>query len=168
MTPQQIVGLGVRLFSIWLVISGVPYLSTIPVALASQELSQEIISALLIGFFHLIFAALIWLFPMVVAHSLIPKTEFENCLKIRPDEMASVGVCLMGLWGISLAAPDLLSYLFQVYLNSGGESIWAALDARGRADVFFIVVELAIGLGLFFNAAKIARFITHKFDRSDS
>lgn len=162
MTPQQIVGLSVRIFAIWLVISSFHYTSIIPYNFFSNEMNKETLVSSVIGIAYLIAAVVIWFFPMAVANKLIPKTHFENRFNTRPDEVASVAISILGLWKITNIVPALISYLFQAYLNAGERSLFSTLDSFGKTDIFFMIFELLIALVLLINTHKIALMLTSK------
>ncbi len=162
MTPQQITGLGVRIFAIWLVVSSFRYLSLIPYNLLNNEMNKEAIVSLMIGLIHLIVALLVWFFPMVISNKIVPKTNFENQFNTRPDEVACVAVSILGLWKAIDTIPALSSYLFQTYLNADSKSLFASLDAAGKSDVIFMVIELIIALVLLTKARKIGVILLKK------
>lgn len=160
MTPQQFVGLSVRIFAIWLVICSFQYTSLIPFNLLANEMNKEALVSSVIGIVYLIAALIIWIFPMAVANKLIPKTHFENRFNTRPDEVASVAISILGLWKIVTTVPALTSYLFQAYLNAGEPSLFSALDTFGKTDVFFMAIEIVIASVLLIKARRIAAIIT--------
>ena len=160
MTPQQLVGIAIRMFSITMALFAIPYLSGMPTALRSHGMDDKVSASLIIGAVYLAVALLTWFFPMVISHKLVPKTTFDNRFSTRPDEVTTVGVALLGLWKVVDAAPDLVSYLFQTSLRAGSNSIFSTLGAEGKADVCFILVELIIASAFLFKAHSIAKFIT--------
>ncbi|MDO9233069.1 MAG: hypothetical protein Q7U15_06150 [Methylotenera sp.] len=164
MTPQQLVGIAIRMFSITMVLFSIPYLSGMPHVLRSNGMDDKALVSLMIGVTYLAVALVSWFFPMVISHKLVPKTTFENRFNTRPDEVATVGIAMLGLWKVIDAAPDLVSYLFQTSLRAGSGSIFEALSAEGKADVFFILIELIIALAFLFKAHLIAKFITRPFE----
>lgn len=159
MTPQQFVGVAVRMFSVWLAITAIPYLSSIPQKLFSAEHDVGATTSILIGAAYFIAAIVVWFFPMAFANRLVPRTHFENRFNTRPDEVATVGIVILGLWKLIDATPDLISYLFAVHLNSPDGSIFSSLDARGKADVAFICIEIGIALVFLFKAYAISKFV---------
>lgn len=163
MTPQQLVGIAIRMFSITLAFFSLPYLSGLPTALRSHGMDDSASVSLVIGFIYLTVALLSWFFPMLISHKLVPKTNFENRFNTRPDEVATVGIALLGVWKVVDAAPDLVSYLFQTSLKAGSRSIFDALGAEGKADVSFILIELFIALIFLFRAHPIGKFITKPY-----
>src|SRR6266852_5010506 len=144
MTPQQIVGLGVRLFAIWLVLVGLPYVWAIPAALARQHIDGGMSLSQFIGLGYFVAAALLWFFPMVVAHRLIPRTSFDNVLRVAPLEAASVGCSLLGLWLLLTSGPALVSYLFRAFLVSGSGPLFSSLNVDQKLDLAFYVVQVII------------------------
>ena len=156
MTPQQIVGLGVRLFAIWLLLVGLPYVWYIPSALTRQPIDGGTTMSIVIGFGYIAIAVLLWFFPMVVAHRLIPRTNFDNVLHIAPIEAARVGCCLLGLWLFLTSAPALVSYLFRAFVVSGGGSLFGSLNLDQKLDIGFYLVEVLISSALIFRSSAIA------------
>lgn len=160
MTPQQLVGIAIRMFSVSMALFSIPYLSGMPTVLRSHGMDDDASASLIIGAVYLAIALLSWFFPMVISHKLVPKTTFDNRFSTRPDEIATVSVALLGLWKVVDAAPDLVSYLFKTSLMAGSNSIFNTLGAEGKADICFILIELIIASVFLFKAHTIAKFIT--------
>src|SRR5262245_3343536 len=100
MPPQQPLALGVRPFPVWLVLSSIPYFVAMPAHLAASPvpgtggasaLSYGIAGAYFLG------ALVLWFFPMVVAHRLLPRTAHADRLSFQGRELARVGCSLLGL-----------------------------------------------------------------------
>ncbi len=159
MTPQQLIAIALRMFSIWLAITSVSYLLIISERLAGYENQTGMLTAIGIGAAYLIAAMIVWFFPLSIAHRLVPKSKFENQFNTRPDEVATVGVSLLGLWRLTDVLPNFVSYLFQASLNSPTGSIFSSLDARGKGDVFFYCIEVGIAIILLVKAHTIAKFL---------
>jgi hypothetical protein len=159
MTPQQIVGLGVRLFAIWLLLLGIPYVWYIPSALARQPIDGDTSLSIAIGIVYIAVAALLWLFPMVVAHRLIPRTNFDNVLRVAPIELARVGSCLLGLWLFLTSTPALVSYLFRAFLVSGSGSLYGNLTLDQKLDIGFYLVQVLISSALILRSSVFASWL---------
>lgn len=159
MTPQQIVGLGIRLFAIWLLLLALPYVWYIPSELARQPIDGGTSLSMFIGFAYIAIAILLWLFPMVVAHQLIPRTNFDNVLRVVPSEVARVGCCLLGLWLFLTSAPALVSYLFRAFLVSGSGSLYGSLTLDQKLDIGFYLVQILISSALIFRSSAIASWL---------
>lgn len=159
MTPQQIVGLGIRLFAIWLLLLGLPYVWYIPSALARQPIDGGTTLSIAIGIFYIAIAVLLWLFPMVVAHRLIPRTNFDNVLRVAPIEAARVGCCLLGLWLFLTSAPALVSYLFRAFLVAGSGSLYGSLALDQKLDIGFYLIQVLISSALIFRSSVFASWL---------
>lgn len=159
MTPQQLTAIALRMFSIWLAITSIPYLFVISNKLAEYENQSGMFTAIGIGGAYLLAAIIVWFFPLSIAHKLVPKTKFENRLNTRPDEVATIAISLLGLWKLTNALPDLVAFLFQASLNSPSDSIFSSLDARGKSDVFFYCLEIGIAIFFLVQAHTIAKLL---------
>ena len=156
MTPQQTVGLGVRLFAVWLATTGLPYVLSIPLALGEMRVERGTALAYAIGAGYVLAALLLWFFPMTVAHRLVPRTRFEDKLASSAPELARVGLCLLGLWLLMKYAPALVSFFFRAFLVAGEASLFGSLDAGQKLDLALLVAETLVALLLVFRAERLA------------
>ncbi len=113
MTPQQIVGLCVRLFAVWLVVSGLQMIGY-GFALEAQPNQEPTLVPFGIAAVLFIVALALWFFPMVVAHKLIPRTHFENVLRVSAPESAVVACVVLGLWLFAARALPALAQYFSI------------------------------------------------------
>jgi Na+/proline symporter len=151
MTPQQLVGIAVRLFATWLALTSVAYFVSIPKALASAPPlgnDANIAVAYAIGGLYVAGALILWFFPMVVAHKLLPRTQHENRLSFRAYELARVGCSLVGLWLLAKASPSLVWLIFRSLMLNDGSSSFSALAPGAKLDV--AVATFETGLAVFF------------------
>lgn len=159
MTPQQIVGIGVRLFAIWLAVACLHYFLRVPAMLETMHIADKTNTAYGIAAGYAIAALLLWLFPMWAAHKLLPRTNFENHLNLQPLETARVGCALMGLWFFAHGFLDAVWFFFRALLVTGGQSTWAGLGPDARLDAAVIAVNVIFGLVLIFRAETFAAFV---------
>ena len=162
MTPQQVVGLGVRLFAIWLALIGLPYVVYIPLSLARQHIDFGT-TPYLIGAGFFIVAVLLWIFPMVVAHRLIPRTTFDNVITVSPSEAAKVGCCLLGLWLLIKSGPALVSFLFRGFLVAGEGALFSSLNVDQKLDLAILVIETTIAILLVTRAGTVATLLMRHY-----
>jgi hypothetical protein len=167
MSPQQIVGMSVRLFAIWLALTGLPYVWAIPAALERQHVDGRLVPEF-IGLVLLLVALLLWLFPMVVAHKLVPRTTFNNVLRAPALDAARVGCFVVGLWYFLKSAPALVSFLFRAFLVSGSGSLFGSMDLEQKLDFWFYVIEIAISLFLIARNELIASWVMGSRSASSS
>ena len=112
------------------------------------------VSALLLGS-----AVLFWLFPMSVANRLVPRTRFNDHLRLPSQQALVVGCVILGLTCIVLrAVPSLASYLsVAAFWIASGQPI-TAMEPDRHIDGFVGLVELLAGIFL----VKAAHAITTK------
>jgi hypothetical protein len=161
MTPQQLIGLAVRFFAIWLAITSIAYFLSIPTSLAATSVASgnAISLAYGLGALYLLAAIFLWFCPMLVAHKLLPRTQFENRLSFQAHELARVGVALLGLWLLSKALPSLVWLLFRSFLFVDAGSSFSALTPEARLEVFVALFEAGFALLVIFKAKVFAGFI---------
>lgn len=159
MTPQQIVGLSVRLFSIWLVIFAFQfngYLST----LSKQPGAEPIALQYWLVGFVVVIAILLWNFPMTVAHKLIPKTHYQNTLHIPAQEVVHVACIIFALWLFLVKLLPALAYYLPllVYISREKHSI-QNYDEFNFMRMAPIVIQFIVAMILTFNARSISKFL---------
>jgi len=159
MTPQQLVGIGVRLFAIWLGVASITYLIGIPAAMRDNmsEEMQRVTYAM--GVAYVLATLVFWFFPMWVAHQLLPRTKFDNRLSARPHEVARVGAALIGLWFCARALPSLADLVFRAFLLDSAGSTFSALGQDMKLYLADAVFELILGVVLIVKARMFANFV---------
>jgi hypothetical protein len=159
MTPQQIVGLAVRLFSIWLFIFAFQINGYIS-ALNDQPGAEPIPLKYPIVGFVIVISVLLWFFPMAVAHQLIPKTKHENILSIRAQETVHVACVIFSLWlFIVKLLPALAYYLpLLIYISRQHQS---ALDYEQfhLMKIAPFVIEFIVAIILTFKSRSISKYL---------
>ena len=161
MTPQQLVGLAVRFFSVWLAITSVAYFSSIPQSLKSAPIdtAASIVAAYGLGAAYAIGALFLWCCPMVLAHKLLPRTNHENRLSLQAHELARVGCALVGLWLLSQALPSLVLLLFRSILFVDAGSTFAALNQEARLDILVALFQAGFALLVLLRSKTFANII---------
>ena len=161
MTPQQILGAGIRLFAVWLALSCIAYFSAIPSALSASavESGDSIMASRVVGVLYVIAALLLWFFPMAVAHKLLPKTSHFNSLNIHGFELARAGAGLLGLWLVAKALPTLSWVVFRAFLFVDMGSNFSALPPEMKLEVAVAVFELLLGLFFVLKSGLLARTV---------
>ncbi len=141
MTPQQVIGMGVRLFAIWSALMGLQYVSTIPAAMTRAGWESGA-PAYLVAIGYLAAALALWHFPMVVAHKLVPRTHDKVEFGPQLFDIARVGCALLGLWLLIRSLPAATSFFFRAYLVSGSGSVFKGMSTEARLDILYYLVEL--------------------------
>ena len=159
MTPQQFVGLSIRLVAIWLIITGLSYLIAIPFAL--KETSYESAYTYFIAGAYLICAVFLWLFPMLVAHKLIPNTRFDNNISVQTSEIARVGCCLLGLWFFSNGLIDSVWFLFHANLLTSSAPALSVFTGLEKTDFALAIFKMIFSFLLILKSSEFARIATN-------
>lgn len=160
MTPQQFVGLGIRLFSVWLVLSSIRYFSSVPVAMArGGEIAERVYQAYIVGGAYLLAAVILWVFPMTVAHRLIPRTSFAEHMTIPAFAAARVGSALVGLWLFAKSATSLSWYLFSALPTRSDGSFLESMTDDWRVEGAVLIVEVGLSAFLIVRSSYFARLV---------
>lgn len=157
MTPQQLVGTAVRLFAIWLTLSSIAYFNFIPTALGTSLVAQY--GSFIVGALYLLVGALLWLFPMLIAHRIVPRTAHDNRLAVQGHELARAGIALLGLWLAAKALPSVVWILYRAFLFAEINSSFASLTADLKLDLAVSITELFIAGVLVAKAEALARLV---------
>jgi hypothetical protein len=157
MTPQQVVALGIRILSIWLAIYGLEYVFSVSASMKGTNLEEGLSIAYSIGGAFLGLAAMLWFFPMAVAHRIVPRTRFENHLKLQPLEAARVGCALIGLWLFAHTVPSFAWFILRLATSVGDQSFFQSLQPSDRVDVIFYIFELGLSFAFVLKSAAFAK-----------
>ena len=159
MTPQQIVGLAARLFAIWLLITAIQAVG-MAATMAEQPGATSSVAPYGFAALFLIVAILLWLFPMVVAHKLVPRTRFEDTLRLPANDLLVVACVVLGLWVIVVRAVPAIAYYISVaaFWVKNGQPI-TALEQSRHVSFLIGLIHLAIGLFLALRARQVAAYV---------
>jgi hypothetical protein len=158
MTPQQIIGTGVRLFAIWLLLSSIAYFTAIPNALAGQDLlgGNTKAAVYIIGSLYVTVAALLWFFPMTVAHKLLPRTSHTNTLRVHGFDLARAGIGLLGLWLLAKSLPTIVWLLFSALLFMDTRSTFGSLPPETKLQIAVSAFEVFLAFVFVFQSRALA------------
>jgi hypothetical protein len=167
MTPQQVVGLFVRLLAVWLAVSGVQVIG-IGLALDAQQTQEHTLVPYVISAVLFVVALALWFFPMVVAHKLVPRTHFDNVLRIPAGEVAVVACLVLGLWVfVARALPLLTQYSSVVALLIKNNEPISAIGDGYAARLVEGLIDLAVASLLTFKARAIATYFLARGSTND-
>ena len=159
MTPQQLVGLGVRLFALWLGLSSVTYLVSALSVPDRPEMAGTAALAGLMGAGGLLVGLVLWFVPMLVAHKLLPRTQHDNHLSFRAHELARVGCSLLGLWLFAKALPPLVWFLLRAFLVVDSGPAFSALSQETKLEVGVGLFEALFAVILMLKSGAFARLV---------
>lgn len=155
MTPQQIVGLAVRIFAIWLVVMAFQVLG---LALAmNSQLKLDGVSALyFMPALPLLLAVFLWLFPMFVAHKLVPRSHDQNALRIPARELTAAASAIIGIWVCIAAMPQLLAQGAVVVYGGGFAALGAYFSPDRTAQLIAVLLQCLAGITLLLKPWSVA------------
>jgi hypothetical protein len=161
MTPHQIVGVGVRLFAVWLACHGIWLCLSAVQNGPVLEFSQYELRGLSYGTFALLAAAVLWYGAAVAATLLIPKAlPMGNG---TPDRslFVSAPVALLGLWLTIDSGRSLVWYLMRelVPWRDGDDLNLSRITTSHAADMISAGIVGAVGLWMLFRPSVLARRI---------
>jgi hypothetical protein len=149
-TNAQIVALGVRVFSIWVVLylfGHTPGLWTF-IEHGRSGGAGFVVTVSLV----LVLAAIgLWFFPLAVARQLLPKATLDQPTSLPVEEVQRAGFCLLGLWVLTESVPDLIYYAV-AFAFSTRSSTLMSFEPNTYANVAHSVVEFIIGVWLLLGA----------------
>lgn len=161
MPKEQVVGIAVRLFAIFLALETIRYASSLLPYAASpppNNISLGFIATLL--FFPLLAAFLLWRFPLAVATNLIPDIKKqEQHSSLGANDIQVIAFSVMGLWVLTTAIRDIFYWVTFVYQikNSGLGN--PTLSPENVGNIVSTVVELVIGFWLLFGSKGLVGII---------
>ncbi len=159
MTPQQIVAVGIRLLAIWLLITAIEYAVEVPMALHEAYLEGKTAQAYVVAGLYALAAIFLWVFPMWSAHKLLPRTKFDDTIRLQTGEAARTGCALIGLWVLVKGLLGAVWFFFRASLVAGSQSVFDGLDMSARVDMVVTIASLVIGLVLIFKARSFASLV---------
>ncbi len=147
MTPQQIVGLTVRLFSIWLVVIAVQMFA---IASAMNEQFRNVGAQALYALpaLPLMLAAALWFFPMFVAHKLVPRSHDLNTLKMPAREAAAAAAAIIGIWVIIAALPQIVAAVSLFFFARKDPDFGMYFSPDRIFSLLVVAVQFALGFAL--------------------
>lgn len=159
MTPQQLVGLAIRIFSIWLVILAFQILGYGSGINSQPGIEPTNVHYLLSGLVFLL-AILLWFFPMSVAHKLIPKTQLGDVLRLPVHETIVVACIIFSLWlFLARVLPALAFYIPLFVVMVHDKRLLSNSEEFHFMRLAPIAIELAVALLLAFKARAISKFL---------
>jgi hypothetical protein len=158
MTPQQIVGAAARLFAIWLVVVGIQAAGN-GIA-TSQTDAQSTVAPFVFSALFLVVAVAIWFFPLVIANAVIPRTKFDNVLRVPKQEALILACIILGMWVLVVRAIPAISYYITVviYWSANGQYL-SSLEPSLHFGLVMGIVHLVMALFLVFRAREISGFL---------
>ena len=156
MTPHQSIAIGVRLFSVWLILNALSTGYFVLITPGTNGLPGTLALGIVLTLIWMAVAAVLWHFPQAVAHKLLSLDDSAR----EPDSDRSpaenwfaVGCALIGIWLIVSSLPVLAGDI---------AGAWPSMDIGGSAIYF--VVRIVLGVGLILGSRRLR--VTGKYPAS--
>jgi hypothetical protein len=161
MTPQQVVAAGVRLFAIWLVLSGAKAIFVTPFIFAQlgENAAFARAASMCFGVADILLAMVLWFFPLGVARKLVPNISLTHSFGAPALELARVGSCLLGLWLLATATPRLFWYFLDTVMHSPADAFFPSITKVEILGFTYRALEILIACLLVFKSRVIAHAI---------
>lgn len=150
MTNAQIVALGVRLFSIWLILYLLGHSPGLWNLIGHGESGS---GGFVVGVSAVLALAAValWFFPLAVARKLLPRATLDQPTPLPVEQVQRVGFCLLGLWVFTEAVPDLIYYAVAFALSKGPTAP-ISFERTSYPNVAHTIVEFVIAVWLLLGA----------------
>ncbi|MBB3181827.1 hypothetical protein [Variovorax sp. Sphag1AA] len=111
----------------------------------------------LMGGIYLLGAALCWVFPMAIAHKLVPRTKFEDTLRLPAKQALVVACVVLGMTVIAFRAlAPVMGYLSVCALWIGNGQPISTMEPGRHIDGAIGFAQLALGVLLIAKAQTFA------------
>lgn len=157
MHKEQVVGLAVRLFALFLGIYVLRYGSgLIPYLADSSTFKISFTFLILVVLFPVLAAILLWMFPLTIAAKLIPNIKTQEPPKsLDSTEIEVIAFSILGLWVLASALSDAFHWVTYIYIIKNSVAPRVELSPENIGNIVATVVELAIGFWLLFGAKGV-------------
>ncbi len=166
MDIQKLVAIGLKIFSIVLFLKAwqqSTYLFELFMTGGISGMSASPVSLVTVALILLIFALLLWLFPLSFS-KLIVKPELNTEIeKASSSSLLLVVVVGLGLYIISYAASDLAYYVTMMNISSASASesgIQYGINPETKSLFIITIFELAVGLFLVLKGRSVTAFLS--------
>jgi hypothetical protein len=166
MTPKQFVAVCLRLFALWLIISG---LQLFFIATALKTFNAELGNSP-IWMFAVVWSAILlvtfilWIFSAPLATGLLSGVPRPQTPSLSMGDIIVAGCVLLGLWWLKDALITFLQlWLKAVALSSYNHtSAFEALGAAGKISMALYVIEMVVGLFFVSRPFNIAEWVIRR------
>lgn len=162
MTPQQLIGVALRLIALWWVVTSVQFFASVSTSIAGLDTSAVEWGSLVAGIVYVAGALVLWMFPMAIAGLILPRTRYTNFLQVPGFELARVGCALIGLWLFVRTLPYLIWSFLRALLATTNTSAFESMPVEMKLELGMYAFNLAVGAVLVANAGRFAGLIARQ------
>lgn len=166
MTPQQLIGVALRLMALWLAVGSLKYfvggMTWTPGEVPGVDTTVVEWGMMAAGAVYATAAVVLWAVPMTIAALLLPRTRHTNFLQVRGFELARVGCALIGLWLCMQTLTPLIWSFLRALLATTNSSAMGAMPAEMKLELGMYVLNLALGGFLVARAGWFGELVTRQ------
>lgn len=161
MKKEQVVGIAVRLFAVFLGLYTVRYVTgLIPLLVDPSPNKPGVGFLVLLAAFPTLAAILLWYFPLAVASKIIPDIKTAKApARLDAGGIAVVSFSIMGLWVLTTAIPDMFYWATFAYQTKNTDIGNPELSPEHIAYMVSTVIEIVIGFLLLLGSRGILGII---------
>lgn len=145
MTVQQLVGMAARLFAIYLLLIAFQMFGIVSALVENGAHPPP--TLYLMPLLPVAVALVLWTFPMLVAHKLVPRTQFTDTMNLPARQLVAAAAAIIGIWALVNALPN-LGALFGIAISSEPFMMRAFFDLERTMKYTGIALQCAAGLFL--------------------
>jgi hypothetical protein len=165
MTPKHFVAVCLRLFALWLVVSGMQlfFIASALKFYNSQLGSNPIWMFVVVWSVLLLIAFIVWVFSAPLATGLLSGVPRPQTPSLSLGDIIVAGCVLSGLWWLKEALVPLIGlWLKAVALSGDGQSIFETLGPNGKINMALYLVEIAAGVFFVSRPSTIAGWVVRR------
>ena len=162
MTPKHFVAVCLRLFALWLVISGMQlfFIASAIKYYNAQLGNSPIWMFVIVWSLMLLIAFVVWIFSAPIATGLLSGVPRPPAPSLSLSDIIVAGCILSGLWWLKEALIPLIGLWFKaVALAGDGQSSFNVLGASGKVNTVLYLIEIAAGIFFVTRPSTIAGWV---------
>jgi hypothetical protein len=160
MSREDIVAIATRLFAVYLLVTSLRTLTSVPAVLTGGVTAGTIVVTLVSLVCTLGIIVLLWCFPLTVARKLLPVLKTP-----RPDVLAEkgrlfpLGLVLIGLWQLAIGLSDVVYWATMLLVMRNRDLPLDALRPEQWAAMVGTVAQVVIALALILGSNGLHRLL---------
>lgn len=159
MKVHHYLGIGIKLFAIWLLLYSVHnlvYFFENIIYGTVQGMDASLLRSSFIYIPWLVAAIVLWMFPLSIAKAIIPPEADLKPESISPGSLLAVFVSAISIFFLYRSIMD--GVYWATILNLSESGVYTTLSPENRASIVATVIEFSAAALLFFNSRKVSHW----------
>lgn len=157
MKVHHYVGIGIKLFAIWLFLYSIPNMTFFLENILYGTVQGMAASATKSGLIYipwLVMAVILWNFPLSIAKKIVPPEAQVNPESISASSLLAVLITAISIYFLYRSIMDGVYWATFLNLSEGG--VYASFSPENKASIFATLIEFLAAALLFINSRKIS------------